>query len=327
MTSCLVFNHHSLPYSDEEKAISAVPTFLRICLGGQRLGLRLVLLEEHLDPTWFRIELAPDYFWQDWYQQKKEDDAFKDMIRGFRSLETRQPLFTDDDVARGIGLYDVKLVHDGLVYAAVRAAAWYDTFLLGFPTVSPWNASPLSVTVETLNETGDILTVSQDISNICSEGIFESLQASIIERRRDSIRSGRELLANWSTLYPHLSYCGRVQEQLASWSHSTACLTQAKESLAVLDLFSNRWSSLELDDYSHQSLRDLGLNHEVSGESSTVSDTPKLKKFREFYLPSGSKVFFENHIKISNGMRIHFFPENTSRKTYVAYIGSHLPLK
>ena len=60
--------------------------------------------------------------------------------------------------------------------------------------------------------------------------------------------------------------------------------------------------------YSHQQLREMGLNHEVSGESTRISQNTKLKKGRIFYLSDGSSVFFENHVKLSKGFRIHFFP-------------------
>ena len=58
-----------------------------------------------------------------------------------------------------------------------------------------------------------------------------------------------------------------------------------------------------------------------------VKQTPKLKKERLFYLPNGNSVFFENHVKLSKGFRIHFFPDPKNEIIYIGYIGKHLKLK
>ena len=65
----------------------------------------------------------------------------------------------------------------------------------------------------------------------------------------------------------------------------------------------------------------------MSGESTTVHQNSKLRKEREFYLPDGSLVFFESHIKLSNRFRIHFYPEPQNGIINIGYIGSHLKLR
>jgi len=59
----------------------------------------------------------------------------------------------------------------------------------------------------------------------------------------------------------------------------------------------------------------------------TVRNTPSLKREREFWLPNGQKKYFEQHIKMSSGYRLHFFPDNETRQVYVGYIGPHLKLR
>ena len=141
-----------------------------------------------------------------------------------------------------------------------------------------------------------------------------------------SISSGKELYEQHKTLYPELELCGKAQSQLTIWPHSHSILEQDKESLAVLNKFCEQWQQDIFPDYSHQKLRELGLNHQVSGESTTVKQTPKLLRFRQFYLPTGKKVDFKNHIKLSDGIRLHFYHETESRIIYIGYIGNHLPL-
>lgn len=326
MSNCLVFNHHSLPYDREAQAAAAVPEFLRICIRGQRLGLNVVLVDDSLDASWFRIQLAPDYFWQDWHNVNRSEDNVRDMIRAFRSIATRQPFFSDDDLGHGVDLFDVRLVDDNLSYDALRAAVWHHTPLVGFPTRAPWNSSPIDAIEESIDENGEIQRNNINLLNLYSNAVLDSVESSIRDKRSAMIRSGRELFSNWEELYQHLTPCGKVQEQLATWTHHLSILSQVKESLSVLNVFASQWIELIHASYSDQLLRDLGLNHGVSGESVTVSNDSSLRKHREFWLPSGSKEYFENHIKLAMGFRIHFFCEQRTRKVYIGYIGPHLPL-
>jgi hypothetical protein len=62
-----------------------------------------------------------------------------------------------------------------------------------------------------------------------------------------------------------------------------------------------------------------------SPESQTVSQKPKLKRYRMFTV-DGERKFFTNHIKnLSSGYRIYFFEKEN--KIYIGYIGKHLPLQ
>lgn len=108
MTSCIVFNHHSLPFDAIEDAEECVPDFLKLCVMTGNLGFSTILVDEHIDSDWFRLELAQDYFWQDWYR-KNQTDENRDVIRAFRSIATRQPFFSTDDIQGDVDLFDVKL--------------------------------------------------------------------------------------------------------------------------------------------------------------------------------------------------------------------------
>lgn len=326
VSSYLVFNHHALPCDHEQQAVDSVPEFLRVCVRAQSLGLNVLLVDDSVDASWFRLELANCFFWQDWYNRYKTDETLKDLIRAFRSISTRQPYYSNEDINRQVELFDVVLGSDSRRYSALRAAAWHAAHLVSFPTQTPWNSTPLSIQEESVDEQGEILYATSQIHNIHSLAVLNDREPAILHEKDERIRSGSELVANWSALYGHLEYCGKVQEQLSVWSHHLSILEQTKESLRVLDTFASQWSLSACSCYSHQTLRNLGLNHEVSGESSSVLNDRSLRKFREFWLPTGSKELFENHIKLSKGFRIHFYCETCSKKVYVGYIGPHLPL-
>ncbi len=94
-----------------------------------------------------------------------------------------------------------------------------------------------------------------------------------------------------------------------------------------LNYFAEKWQSGNYSFYSSENLRESGMPYRVSSESSSVRDNPTLRKLREFYLPSGIRCFFEEHVKLSNGFRIHFYPNDDNKKIYVGYIGPHLKLR
>jgi len=93
-----------------------------------------------------------------------------------------------------------------------------------------------------------------------------------------------------------------------------------------MDLFVMKWKSGEYYEYRHEYLRDLGLAAEVSGESASVNNTPKKKNERLFWLDNGVQVYCENHVKLSDGYRMHFYVDSAEKCIYVAYLGPHLTL-
>lgn len=68
MNEYLIFNHHSLPYDSIDTAKKSVLDFLKVCLKLRKYGFQTIIFDELLK-NWFRIELAPNYFWQNWYEE------------------------------------------------------------------------------------------------------------------------------------------------------------------------------------------------------------------------------------------------------------------
>lgn len=61
------------------------------------------------------------------------------------------------------------------------------------------------------------------------------------------------------------------------------------------------------------------VNLNISPESDST-----LKKFgaqRMFSIPGIGKRLFSLHIKMGDGLRNYFFPDNSNRKVYIGYIG------
>ena len=326
MTDCLVFNHHSLPFDQSDIAERAVPDFLKTCIEARNVGLKTILVDREVDRFWYRMELAPGFFWQNWYEHH-QDDEHRDIIRAFRSIATQSPFFNVDDIADGADLFETSL--DGCKdYSAVTAAAWHQSPLVSFATREPWDLSPLLVTIIRMNpSTAEIENEDAEIQNFYNSSILSQYLPDLLSARNSSLESGKEIVHRFDEFYPALSLCGKTVQQLNNWSASLTVLDQVKESLTVLNTFSSKWQSNQIVEYISDTLTDLGLSFQVSGESRTVRNNPRLRREREFWLPSGRQEYFEQHIKLSLGYRLHFFPDSETQQIYVGYIGPHLRLR
>jgi hypothetical protein len=323
MSLALVFNHHSLPFSSRRVAADNLPEFMKICLKANIHGYSTVLVDESIDKKWYRIELSPGFFFQDWLQRNRTSKV--DLIRAFRSITTRQPFFNQTDIDNNVELFEVSFAGSNN-YSALRAAAWHEAPMVSFPTNPPWLKPKLNVCIRTLDENSHCVSSQAEIVNLFSHDKLESEFNELIQKRNAEIESGKDLLSDFSQLFPGLRLCGKAESHLACWSASQNLLQQVTESLAALNRFSEKWANDEFADYSHENLNNSGLSRQVSGESETVRNNKKLRKQREFFLPTGIKVFFEKHVKLTKGYRIHFYPCNQEKIIYIGYIGPHLKL-
>ena len=164
MKQLLVFNHHSLPFKSKEDADSAIPEFIKICLKANNLGLTTILFNEDIDHKWFRLLLAPNYYWQDWHKIN-DNDKNKDLIRAFYRIQTRQPYYCSDDIGAGLNLFEVKF-KDESKYSALCAAVWHESPLVSFPICDPWNTTPIIVLVNSINEDLEMSSSDYEILNL-----------------------------------------------------------------------------------------------------------------------------------------------------------------
>lgn len=317
----LIFNHHSLPFDSREQARESIPDFLKFCLGAERLGFTTILMDDSLDAAWFNIKLAADYSWHDWFDQFRDNPEYHEQISAFRSIRTRSPLFQTDGWD---DFFDLEAPYSGRSFIALMAAAFYKLPLASFPTRAPWNESPLKVVCFVIDE--DEQHIPLDITNWYSFESFSRDKSRLLAERNAGITSAQRIWEDRERLFPALQFCGSTSGQFNNWTGPGNLIPHIRDALQVLNDFTEKWRQRELPDYSHDRLRDFGLTHKVSGESVSVLNHPRKSKEREFCLPSGHKKFFENHIKLPAGYRIHFYPDDATRTIYIGYVGIHLTL-
>ncbi len=248
-----------------------------------------------------------------------------DWRRLLRSLETKQPLFEALDAEAIDNKVEVGLLGESTGNRVLLAAYVLQTFLISFSTQQKWLAPTIRVWI--LDVSAEVEEKEGSLLNLVDGNSLEVHEEDLLRRRNDLINSAKDIWNNRRELFPHLTLLSnQIGSSLQNWSARQDILLKARDGLHVLERFCAKWQGGEYSDYRHAYLQKLGLAAEVSGESPSVSNDPKKKKERMFWLDDGREVYCENHIKLPDGYRLHYFPDTTHKHIYVAYLGPHLPL-
>ncbi len=327
MSLALVFNHESLPYGGQEDIDAAILMFIKISLACRQYGFNLMLIDTVADKSWFGIELKKGVYWRDWFNTAKQRSELKDLVRAFRSMNTRQPMMLAEDAQLAENSVEVGLKGENQGLSTLQAAYWYETFLISFPTSDPWHSPLINVWILKIQEDGNSSESVSQINNLFDSNSLQQHEYCLQNLRDKRLQIGTDIWESRDLFFPCLYLLkNELKNQLCAWSHKPAILHKAKDALLAINEFVRRWQEGDFDDYRHSHLAACGLSAEVSGESPSVKQDPKKKAEREFWLPEGKKVFCENHVKLQDGFRLHFYVSNSEKIIYVAYLGPHLTL-
>lgn len=321
----VVLNHHSLPFDNRECAGEGIITFLRVLQVCRKFGLKVLLVDAAQDRSLMGLVLAENYFVRDWFQQAQKNSALMDWSRLLRSIETRQPILDLVDLANIDNGIEAGLQgHSGS--EIMLAAYWFDTFLMSFASNNYWLKPAIVVWLIDCRDGSDAAREHQ-VPNLVDDASLSFHQQKLLERRNALISTATEIWNNRLDLFPSLTLLGnQIGTALKTWSHRHDVLFKARDALVLLELFASKWKNGEYVNYQHTILRDLGLAAEVSGESASVENDPKKKNERMYWLDDGRQVYCENHVKLPDGYRLHFYADSSNRHVYVAYLGPHLTL-
>lgn len=325
MSNGIVLNHHSLLFACKEDADNGLLTFFNVLKVCRAAGLKLLLVDEDQDKSLMGLELSSGYFVRDWHASAMKIAKLADWCRFLKSLETKQPLFEIVDIETIGDSIEVGLLGDPSGKSVLLAAFYYDTFLASFTALAAWLNSHINVWVYEIDA---IPAEKQEkILNLSNDSTLVAHESELKRRRNDLLNNARDIWLQRLGLFPHLTLLSnQIGTSLQCWSARKDVLFKARDALNILELFCTKWVVGEYVEYRHEYLRELGLAAEVSGESSSVTNDDKKKKERIFWLDDGRQVYCENHVKLPDGYRMHFYPDSDKKQIYVAYLGPHLTL-
>ena len=326
MNDGVVFNHHSLPFASVKDADAGILLFIKVLRACKKYGLKVLLVDESQDKSLMRVQLASAYRISDWFDKSKNDPNLKIWCSLLRSMETRQPLFEEIDMASLDNSVEVGYLDCSSGSPVFLAAYHFKTYLISFSTIEWWCSSYVNVWILDLRN-NQMMEDNLSLPNLVDEASLEEHEAELAKRRNNLMSSASDIWKNRDSLFPHLTLLqNQIGSSLQDWSGREDILSKARDALHVLEDFCAKWKSGDYPSYRHEHLRTLGLAAEVSRESSSVRNDPKKRQERIFWLPDGCEVYCENHIKLPDGYRIHYYPDTSEKHIYVAYLGPHLTL-
>lgn len=325
MINGIVLNHHSLPFSCKEDADNGLLVFFNILKICRMAGVRLLLVDESQDKSLMGLELTNGYFVRNWHAFANKTAELTDWCRFLKSLETKQPLFETIDIEKIGDKVEVGLTGESSSKPVLLAAFYFETFIASFTALAEWMDSHIKVWVFDLDSTPN--QRNETVLNLSNATSLEDHGEELKRRRNELLDNAKNIWRQRVNLFPHLTLLSdQIGTSLQSWSSRQDILLKARDALNVLELFCEKWSAGKFPDYRHEHLRTLGLAAEVSGESPSVNNNPKKKGERMFWLEDGRQVYCENHVKLPDGYRMHFYPDAEEKRIYVAYLGPHLIL-
>ena len=124
-----------------------------------------------------------------------------------------------------------------------------------------------------------------------------------------------------NVICPSLYFTDEVFNSIAIGSDKV--FNQILDRMIEFDKYVKMWCKLKTP----FNIRDLNMNTSLraSDESDSVKNDEKKKRERYFTLPCIGGQYCYLHIKTGD-FRFHFYPDNNTRKVYIAYIGPHLTL-
>lgn len=325
MSTCIVLNHHSLKFNDIESAKHGFLDFIEILQQLPQNGISTVLTDTTIDKTLMNLEIANKFYVRDWCRIYKNE--FKDAICALKTKVTKKPLEyspQENDRSQAIEVYINDCTQESL--PALVAAYILNNFIISFQTGPTWMCDHLKIYVYDISLSLNEGNFKQAyIKNIYDKKSFSSHKADIESLRDNLLKDAKDVWTQRDILYPNLIFLkNQVGDTLLHWPYKNTVLRQFKESINILEKFTSKLKNNEFQEYRASYLRNLGLNHEVSGESKSIRENNDEVKKRTFFTMSGEKLVCFDHIKLTGGYRLYFKTDNKEKKTYIWRIGPHL---
>ena len=252
-------------------------------------------------------------FFTDWLADKKVDREVRMTLRTLLAC-----FFSQNEEP----LSDASVIYNDKQYSSKGAALAIDTkcnYILNCQTNEFWKQKSNIFKCETLDEEGKLISFSKELIQLFDINSLNSIKLTNKFIAYSKISSGQDLWEQWDYLFPNLIKCDNIKHCL----YDNPERNHIQKVIEQLDLLQQYFSSLQ-GKFSLKELKTLGID--VSDESDSVKNNPKLRALRLFTLPDGSRDYFYYHVKFFGKFetRLHFLPIPNSSKCYFGYIGKHL---
>lgn len=272
-------------------------------------------------PNFFMATIAPDYTVQNFTKDGRSDEVARTRLK---TIIIKQTITWDEEDEKKSEIDDTIFCHNNQDCKGLGLAYLEDQLAISLASDAIWNNINIDLIKKTIAVDGENWEVEPiTVRHFSTKEHFKYHRAWLQEKQDALITSGNDLWDRKELLYPKLRFCGDTENQLRA-GHGQTHLDGVKEILGMLNVI-----AIDLEDEEKDFIVDwVKANYliDISGESDSTMNQPKLVNYRKFNLWSGRSEIFELHAKGAD-LRIHIFPERTDGEMciYIGCIVSHLP--
>jgi hypothetical protein len=298
MVNFSIFNELSLPI----ESISAFDNFFQVLQKAREEGLEKIRMDREFAQY---PEILPNTTFQQLLGQLRDRDKqrrLKSFIsNGIAVIES--PLIQEDE-SESDQLLENEYFYDGVsTKGGLACCDIWDSVVVSFENDIKWSNQYIEIRKVSMEQEKNIEI--RNLSNLSHFSNHQDFFDRLNQFRKSKITRDNFFQKREEIFQNKIIICSEVEKQLRDID--TTIFNQALTILISID----KGRSLE--------------EYNISKESNSVSQDPKLKNMRMFKI-NNKKEYFQKHIKnLPNGYRIHYFERDD--KIYIGYIGKHLATK
>jgi hypothetical protein len=311
-----ILNEHSLPIKEITKIDSCLIQFFKIYKLATKNNFKQLRVSSEIDSSWYEILIGEHKTLRQWIKEQSTDysSSLKSLISA-----TQCPIFDQAQIEEESRSKLSEFNYERLSVPNLGAAFLLDQLSFSFNSSEIWNHPVFLISHQELTEQHSIIEKIVEVKNVTNHDHWTEQYAIIEQLQIQSISKSKEIIENLNVHFPNIVFTGSSVGQL-------------KNNLFTATFFNEIWFALK-------NLNDTIKDHEncsncetikarssldISDESDTVKQKPKLKRHRMF-MYKDEQYFFGYHVKnFRNNQRIHFIV--AENKIIIGYIGKHLPL-
>ncbi|MFI5137865.1 MAG: hypothetical protein ACHQIM_08550 [Sphingobacteriales bacterium] len=313
-----MFNELSLAkVSSKELVYDILENFIRTVIRAKEIGFSEIRLHERSLPNLYQIDISHDYNIGLWLNDGR---VSRDLRDNFRAILTSTPLIKESETSE-IDFYsrsEFYKILDNIKYQVwgLGAAFIYNTLSVSLATNDEWDKNEIKISHFYLDEKAEEKNEEAVVKHFSS---FETLNSHVNwyqNYQLECLKKSKEIWERRVEFFSNLELCEEIEKQIEKIGVSKT-LFLIIDRLKTLNDYVKHW---ENGDFDYQDANQT-TNLRISPESE--STLRRFSSIRKFTIPGQGKKLFDLHIKTAD-LRLHFYPDNNSKKVYVGYIGKHL---
>lgn len=313
----IIFNESSIPFKNATDVNNSFPIFIEILSEALNKGFKAIRVANFFI-GWYQMQLTENMVVGDWLGKQSRNK--RQRIKSLLSKTRNSYIPPEENVlSHRFALSSFSLLGDKTCETPALGACFLSKQLaISCNSDEKWNSHCLEITGCELLENEEFANISGKVRNCTSIGHLNFHIEKIKQERNDRLIEEGNLWNNRTEIFPNLIFCGDTENQLTKLSISKHLYSQLYNVLRNLNDYCCSGKSYSISDLKESTSLD------ISDESITVKNNPKLMKQRKFRI-DGNFEFFGYHVKnFSETYRLHFFPKTSENKIYIGYFGSHL---